>query len=234
MPNLTSSREFVKRERNRICTPTFEQGFKFDYNQVKNLAGTGKIYVRLLKEKTNGMSSESSDEELPDAPGFASNNFSRGSRTNDEQPCCSRSIPEPSVSLSEIFPDVPANALEELASADLNEAANLLIDRSQPSFIQISENVRHRLTVEEETILEDCFCYYKSPNFNPTKPMQIVFVGQTAIDAGGPLRQFFSLISEKLSARFFEGNPSHLLPKIDANTILCELFIVVGKIIAHR
>ena len=110
----------------------------------------------------------------------------------------------------------------------------MLIDRSQPSFIQISENVRHRLTVDEETILEDCFCYYKSPNnLNPTKPLQIVFVGQTAFDAWGPLRQFFSLISEKLSARFFEGNPPHLLPKIDANTILCELFIVVGKIIAH-
>ena len=37
LPNLTSTEwfEFVKREKNRIFTPTFEQGFKFDYNQVK-------------------------------------------------------------------------------------------------------------------------------------------------------------------------------------------------------
>ena len=197
--------------------------------------------MRLLKEKASGVSAESPDEELSDAPGFAAYNFTRFllifthfTQINDEQPCYSRSIPQPSqVSLSEIFPDVPANALEELSSADLNEAANLLIDQTEPNFVQISENTRHRLTVEKESILEDCLCYYKSPNFNPAKPLRIVFVGQAAIDAGGPLRQFFSLISEKLSQNLFEGNPIHLLLKIDTNTILCELFIVVGKIITH-
>ena len=35
----SNSFEFVKRERNKICTPTFDENFKFDYSQVKKLAG---------------------------------------------------------------------------------------------------------------------------------------------------------------------------------------------------
>ena len=44
--------------------------FKFDYSQVKKLAGNGRIYVRLMKDLTLDQSSE---DELPMAPGFSEN-----------------------------------------------------------------------------------------------------------------------------------------------------------------
>ena len=58
-------------------------------------------------------------------------------------------------------------------------------------------------------------------------------MGQSAIDAGGPLRHFFTLVSQKVAVKFFEGSSKQLLPKVDANTMLSEVFVVVGKIIAH-
>ena len=233
LPNLKpDSFEYVKMDKNRIYTPIFQEDFKFDYSQVKKLAGNGKIYIRLLNDIEN--SDTSDEEELPIAPGFSS---SQALSDSPEQPCCSRSGSDSSIldSLKEIFPNVPESTLREYSSlTNLSEAVNLVADTIRgESLPSISSNRRHVLHVNEETILEDCFCYYKNSDFDPNTPLRIAFEGQSAIDAGGPTRQFFTLVAEKMIANFFVGTAGNFLPKIDANTILSEVFVVVGKVIAH-
>ena len=143
------------------------------------------------------------------------------------------------MTLQEIFPDVPAGTLDDmlLSSQDINEVANSLADTTsnthEPEFPNINNNRRHRLSVEEDSILEDSFCYYKSKDFDPETPLRIAFKGQDAIDAGGPLRQFFTLVVDRIATRFFEDGSTNLVPTINANTIISEIFVVVGKIIAH-
>ena len=39
--------DFVKRERNKICTPTTERSFSWNFFALKNLWGQGKLYCRL-------------------------------------------------------------------------------------------------------------------------------------------------------------------------------------------
>ena len=39
--------DFVKRDRNTICTPVVKEGHVWDYPHVKHLCGAGKLYVRL-------------------------------------------------------------------------------------------------------------------------------------------------------------------------------------------
>jgi len=97
----------------------------------------------------------------------------------------------------------------------------------QPTLPEINEgptNItnnpqRHTLVVNEDTLFEDCFAYYKSPEFDPNKPLRIRFENQPAIDAGGPRRQFFTAGSHQIIDRLFEGNPGNMLPKINANTM---------------
>ena len=43
----------------------------------------------------------------------------------------------------------------------------------------------------------------------------------------------FSLVSHKIIEKLFEGNPEKILPKISANTILCEIYVAVEKVITH-
>ena len=43
--------DFVKRDRNTICTPVVKEGHKWDYAHVKHLCGAGKLYVRLNTNK---------------------------------------------------------------------------------------------------------------------------------------------------------------------------------------
>ena len=135
-------------------------------------------------------------------------------------------------------------------NTDINEAANAIADReindnntsvpnASDSVSNLTNNItqtrraRHTLVVNEETLFEDCFAYYKSPDFDPNIPIRIRFENQIAIDAGGLCRHFFTLISHEIIDKLFEGNPGNMLPKISANTILCEIYVAVGKVIAH-
>ena len=44
--------DYVKRERNKICTPTIEASFTWNFSALKNLWGQGKLYCRLNVSRT--------------------------------------------------------------------------------------------------------------------------------------------------------------------------------------
>ena len=82
--------------------------------------------------------------------------------------------------------------------------------------------------------MEDCLAFYKNPTFDPFVPLRLSFCGQTGIDAGGLLRQFYTSSINKISDSLFEGKPEKLVPKCDANTCLSEIYVVVGKMISRN
>ena len=160
--------------------------------------------------------SSNDDDELLMAPGFSGNPIisqilagtcstsGNSELINDEMPCCSK--PPLLVLLEEIFPDEEQVTLEECASiaSDLNETVDLVIHKQDRENVlpTISLNHRHVFEVDEENILDDAFVYYKSTSFDPKKPLRIKFSGQTAIDVGGLLRQFYSIVSQKVENKF--------------------------------
>ena len=73
------------------------------------------------------------------------------------------------------------------------------------TFSEIHENLRGqvngkivRLTVTEETAVEDALAYYKHPDFDARCPIRITFEKQPAVDTGGPRRQFYSMVFSAL------------------------------------
>ncbi|XP_068734520.1 uncharacterized protein [Montipora capricornis] len=57
---------FVKVSRKQVCTPACKGGQKWDYPQVKAIAGQGKLYVRLLKpQATMGLEEPSTMNDHP-------------------------------------------------------------------------------------------------------------------------------------------------------------------------
>ena len=81
--------------------------------------------------------------------------------------------------------------------------------------------------------MEICFAYCKSSEFDPTKPLRIQFANQPTIDRGAPRRQFFTSISHLTIQKLFEGTQGNMLPRISANTNLCEIHVAEGKIITY-
>jgi len=57
---------FVKVSRKQVCTPACKEGHKWDFPQVKTIAGQGKLYVRLQKPKALiGVEKPSTLSDLP-------------------------------------------------------------------------------------------------------------------------------------------------------------------------
>ena len=74
-----------------------------------------------------------------------------------------------------------------------------------------------RLTVSRDCIFEDSIAFFKKRNFDFSLPIKITFEGEPAIDGGGPVREYFTILLRKLlsgssSICLFQGRNSHFLP----------------------
>ncbi len=68
--------------------------------------------------------------------------------------------------------------------------------------------------------------------------MNITFVGELGLDAGGVTREFFHLLIKRLqipvgSFNLFKGVNGHLLPIYNYDMISGGLFVLAGKMILH-
>lgn len=244
--------KFVKRDRNKIITPCVEKDFKWNFAQIKRLVGQGKLYVRLTSNIRlwNDEHSDSSDD-LPPV-------FNRDPTIHpmSDTPCSSRQAfienLFPSLTPEQISSCLTYETLEEAADAaarlvevadsetidDGNKKIETLFQLFELLKLQLNPE-KKLLVVTEEYILEDAFIYYKAKDFNPCFPLKIRFSNQPGIDAGGLLRQFYTLLycefsnSCSQSIRLFEGRKNHIVPVCRPDTILNEIFVIIGKIFSH-
>ena len=55
-----------------------------------------------------------------------------------------------------------------------------------------------RLTIMRENVFEDSIAFFKQRNFDFTVPLKITFENEPAIDGGGPVREYFILLTRNL------------------------------------
>ena len=67
-----------------------------------------------------------------------------------------------------------------------------------------------RINVRRQLLPHDAFRQFKRASFDPTKLLRVTFVGESAVDDGGPRREFFRLLLADLftTCGFFTGYPS--------------------------
>jgi hypothetical protein len=95
----------------------------------------------------------------------------------------------------------------------------------------------HRLTVSEETVLDDALAYYKNPDFDERCQLRITFENQPAVDTGGLRRHFYSMVFNVLEStskyKLFEGPPGRLMPLYSTSLIFSGLMKILGRMMAH-
>ena len=105
---------------------------------------------------------------------------------------------------------------------------------------QVNGNRHVYLDVNEEDLVRDCFSFYKNPAFDPNRPIRVTFENQQGIDAGGLRRHLYSIFFTSITdphrtdLRLFEGEPALFVPISTSETCLSEIFVIIGKIIAHN
>ena len=75
---------------------------------------------------------------------------------------------------------------------------------------------------------------YKNTAFDLTKPLNVRFVGELGLDAGGVTQEYFYLLMRRLqrpadSLNLFEGLNGHLLPIHNYDILSGGIFVLVGK-----
>ena len=96
---------------------------------------------------------------------------------------------------------------------------------------------RMTLTVSRTDLLADAIAFFKSGQYHHDRPLNVRFEGEPAVDGGGPRREFFSLLLQKMLSptsqyRLFEGRPGRYLPMHNLDALVGGLFKVYGQIIA--
>lgn len=115
----------------------------------------------------------------------------------------------------------PENALESYI------AMTVEVKKNQPIFINR----------ESETLLADFVKIHKK-GMDISLLLDVEFVGEDAMDASGPSREYFHLMMKSLRAGdrricLFEGEEGHLLPIHSTDALESSLFYYAGRMIAH-
>ncbi len=88
-----------------------------------------------------------------------------------------------------------------------------------------------RIHVRRSHIFEDSFRQFSKNSFDVTKMLKVVFVGESAIDDGGPRREFFHLLLNAITSKsgLFSGFPDHVVPLHNVKAVVNNKYFVVGK-----
>ncbi len=95
------------------------------------------------------------------------------------------------------------------------------------------ENVE-RIHIRRTHLFEDSYRFFRKQSNNGSKMLKIIFLGEAAIDDGGPRREFFQLLLNDIAKRsgLFIGWPDHVVPLHNVEALGHNKFYVVGKMLA--
>ena len=146
--------------------------------------------------------------------------------------------PQPSINdIYEMFRNMPKGIVDKvyaMSNKDSNAAysSESILDTLRRDKL-IGKRVK--ITVDEDDIFNDALVFYKSNDFDPTRPIVVKMENQPALDTGGIRRQFFTDVLEQFalndSLSLFIGERSALRPHHSPQ--LLPLLRLLGTIVAH-
>lgn len=93
------------------------------------------------------------------------------------------------------------------------------------------EDIR-RIHIRRSHLFSDALRQFSKANFDVSKMLQVRFVGEAAVDEGGPRREFFHLLmKEVFQSYLFSGYPNHIVPCHNVKAVANNTYFYVGKMI---
>lgn len=91
-----------------------------------------------------------------------------------------------------------------------------------------------RIVVRRSHLFSDALRTFSRLSFDPTKYLKVTFVGEPAVDEGGPRRELFRLLIQAATCTsgLFAGLPGHLTPIHCVEALSSNKFYVAGKMLA--
>ena len=91
-----------------------------------------------------------------------------------------------------------------------------------------------RLNVRRAYLFKDAIKQFSKITFNVYKRLRVVFIGEQAVDDGGPRREFFHFLMREIFelSGFFVGYPDHVIPLHSVDAVDKNKFSIIGKMIS--
>jgi len=114
-------------------------------------------------------------------------------------------------------------------------ACNLvdIIEEHRNKYLDRDKDNTYRITVRRNEIWKDAIQSFKR-SFNESKHLRFTFLGEPAVDDGGPKREFFMLFMNSLNSQesLFEGPLDKRVLRHNTSSLDKHVYMIVGKIIA--
>lgn len=91
---------------------------------------------------------------------------------------------------------------------------HLLVQHQQSIMIGLNEDDYQRINVRRAYLFKDAFKQFSKISFNVYKRFRVVFIGEQAVDEGGPRREFFHFLMRDYFEKsgLFIGYLDHVVP----------------------
>ena len=118
--------------------------------------------------------------------------------------------------------------------SDVSVARESLCEISKQ--MQPTPGAQKCLTISRASVFEDSISSFKQRDFDFTVPIKITFEGEPAVDCGGSVQEFFTilmreLLSPSFTVRLFEENDSCFIPIHNTDALRSNLYKVAGKMV---
>eukprot|EP00794_Sanderia_malayensis_P012425 gene12425-13710_t len=91
---------------------------------------------------------------------------------------------------------------------------------------------KRQLYVQRKTMWQDYVDYRKKKWVKNNSAFTLVFVGEAAVDEGGPRREFFAGALQQMRSRLFTNTTMGMIPKENAIAIANKDFLLAGELCA--
>ena len=80
----------------------------------------------------------------------------------------------------------------------------------------------------------DALRQFLRKSFDVENMLKVQFIGEEAVDAGGPQRELFHLLTHEMfmASTLFEGFPSHVIPYYKAEAVANNTYYYMGKMMS--
>ena len=129
------------------------------------------------------------------------------------------------------FCDSSFLSLSSSQKVDPIEVKHLLLQQ-QKAVLKTEEY--SRINVRRSHLFDDSFRYFSKASFDEHKLIRVVFIGEEAVDEGGPRREFFHLLTRDIFCKsgLFVGYPDHVVPSHNVRAVEQNKFYIAGRMIS--
>ena len=131
------------------------------------------------------------------------------------------------------YVEIDADDCENTKSTASRRRDTLVAHRAKWLDEEKGRQSEQRVMIDRDNLLDDAIIAYSRRTFRPQAHFSVVFIGEDAVDGGGPKREFATLLFSSLSAALFEGRGRRLLPLYSVSLWKDSMFKTAGTMIAH-